>query len=109
MNVVGDVKGEVCILVDDMIDTGGTIIKAAETLLKEGASKVIACGVHAVLSDNAVSRLNDSPLEEIVVTDTIPQAFNQNSQKFTVLSVAPLFAEAIRRIHSHDSVSSLFV
>ena len=108
MNVIGDVRGQICVVVDDMVDTGGTLIKAAETLLREGAAKVIACCAHAVLSGDAQERLNNSLLEEIIVTDTIAKAVKTDG-KFSVLSVAPLFAEAIRRIHMDDSVSGLFV
>jgi ribose-phosphate pyrophosphokinase len=108
MNVVGDVAGQTCVIVDDMADTGGTLVKAAQTLMEEGAKRVIACCVHAVLSGDARTRLNNSPIEEIIVTDTVPHPEVQPGGKFTVLSVAPLFAEAIRRIHSDDSVSSLF-
>lgn len=108
MNVVGEVKDEVCILVDDMVDTGGTLVKASETLIKEGAKKVIACCAHPVLSGTARDRLIQSPIDEIIITDTIPGCCDEESNKFSVLSVAPLFAEAIRRIHSHDSISSLF-
>jgi ribose-phosphate pyrophosphokinase len=108
MNVVGEVKGQTCIIVDDMVDSGGTLIKAADTLLREGAACVVACCVHAVMSGEALDRLNCSNLEEIVVTDTIPHHYPEGG-KISVLSVAPLFAEAIRRIHCHDSVSSLFV
>lgn len=108
MKVVGDVKDRTCIIVDDMIDTGGTLVKACETLIKEGAKRVSACCAHPVLSGNAKEGLAASSLEEIIVTDTIliPKTFQL--KKLTVLSVAPLFAEAIRRIHSDDSVSSLF-
>jgi ribose-phosphate pyrophosphokinase len=108
MSVVGDVQGQTCILVDDMVDTGGTLVKACDTLLKAGATRVIACCVHAVLSGEARARLNKSALQEVIVTDTIPVAKGEEGDKFSVLSVAPLFAEAIRRIHSDDSVSSLF-
>jgi ribose-phosphate pyrophosphokinase len=108
MSVVGDVEGQICILVDDMVDTGGTLVKACDTLTKAGATKVIACCVHPVLSGEARHRLNSSSLEEIIVTDSIPSAKPEEGDKFSVLSVAPLFAEAIRRIHSDDSVSSLF-
>ena len=107
MNVVGDVAGQVCLIVDDMVDTGGTLIKAADTLLEKGAKKVAACCVHPVLSGDARKRLNNSSISEVIVTDTIPQD-NLPGDKVTVLSVAPLFAEAIRRIHSDDSISSLF-
>jgi ribose-phosphate pyrophosphokinase len=108
MNVVGDVQDQVCVIVDDIVDTGGTLIKAAETLIKAGGKKVIACCVHPVLSGQARQRLNDSIIEEIIITDTIPQGRPEEKDKFTILSVAPLFAEAIRRIHSDDSVSNLF-
>lgn len=108
MSVVGDVQGETCVIVDDMVDTGGTLIKAGETLLKDGAKKVIACCVHPVLSGNAIERLQDSPLEEVIVTDTIQVPRSAQTKKLTILSVAPLFAEAMRRIHSEDSISSLF-
>lgn len=108
MKVVGEVEGKVCILVDDMIDTGGTLIKAAETLLEAGAKKVVACGTHPLLSGDAVERLEGSKISEIIVTDTIPAPRAANSKKITVLSVSSLFAEAISRIHTEDSVSSLF-
>jgi ribose-phosphate pyrophosphokinase len=108
MNVVGDVDGQTCIIVDDMVDTGGTLVKAAETLYEKGAKSVIACCVHPVLSGDAKAKLVQSPLEEIIVTDTIPHDWVANSPKFKVISVASLFAEAMRRIHSDDSVSSLF-
>lgn len=108
MNVVGDVKDEICIIVDDIIDTGGTLVKAAETLLREGAKKVVAACAHPVLSSDAIDRLAKSQIAEVIITDTIPQPEAQEVSKFTSLSVAPLFAEAIKRIHSDDSVSSLF-
>ncbi|MCL4131759.1 UNVERIFIED_CONTAM: hypothetical protein GTU68_043628, partial [Idotea baltica] len=107
MRVVGEVKDKTCIIVDDMVDTGGTLVKAAETLLEDGAKKVVACCVHAVLSGNSQDNLSKSAFEEIVITDTIAQPGLQ-SEKIKVLSVAPLFAEALRRIHNEDSVSSLF-
>jgi ribose-phosphate pyrophosphokinase len=108
MNVVGDVEGQTCIIVDDMVDTGGTLIKAAQTLRDRGAKRVVACCVHPVLSGDSRARLNDSAIEEFVVTDTVPHEYAQRGDKFTAVSVASLFAEAIRRIHSDDSVSSLF-
>jgi ribose-phosphate pyrophosphokinase len=107
MNVVGDVAGQICLIVDDMVDTGGTLIKAADTLLEKGAKSVAACCVHGVLSGDARKRLNDSSISEVIVTDTIPHA-DDLGDKVSVLSVASLFAEAIRRIHSDDSISSLF-
>jgi ribose-phosphate pyrophosphokinase len=109
MNVVGDVDGKTCVIVDDMVDTGGTLMKAAQTLKEKGAKRVIACCVHPVLSgEETKARLSNSLIEEFIVTDTIPHESLATTDKFTVLSVAPLFAEAIRRIHSDDSVSSLF-
>lgn len=108
MTVVGDVAGQTCIIVDDIADTGGTLIKAAETLIKAGATRVIACCVHAVLSGESVAKLKASPIEEIIVTDTIPHPELGQDNRAMVLSVAPVFAEAIRRIHSDDSVSGLF-
>ena len=108
MTVVGEVAGETCIIVDDIADTGGTLIKAAETLIKAGAKRVVAVCVHAVLSGESRSKLRASPIEELVVTDTIPHPDVESSDRIKVISVAPVFAEAIRRIHSDDSVSSLF-
>ncbi len=108
MKVVGDVQGKTCIIVDDIIDTGGTVAKACETLLKEGAAEVSACCVHPVLSGSAVEILENSQLQEIIVADTISSPRMTTMKKLTTISVAPLFAEAIRRIHSEDSVSSLF-
>lgn len=108
MKVVGTVKGRTCILVDDIVDTGGTLMKAANTLLEKGAVKVIAACVHPVLSGNAVERLAASNLEEIVVCDSIKQPLAANTPKFKILSVAPIFADAIQRIHHEDSISKLF-
>jgi len=108
MKVVGEVSKRTAILVDDIVDTGGTLIKAAEKLLSEGARKVVACCVHPVLSGNALERLSKAPLEEIIVTDTIPVPRSVKCKKLKILSVAPLFAEGIKRIHGEDSISSLF-
>lgn len=108
MNVVGDVKKTTCIIVDDMIDTGGTLVKAGETLLEAGAKSVVACCTHPVFSGSAPERLKGSKFKEVIVTDTIPLPKSAMFPKLTILSVAPLFAEAIRRIHSDDSISSLF-
>jgi ribose-phosphate pyrophosphokinase len=110
MNVIGEVQGKTAILLDDMIDTAGTLTQAANALVDKGAHKVFAYATHAVLSGPAVDRIVKSPIEEVVVTSTIsltPHA--QACPKIKVLSVAPLFAEAIRRIHQADSLSSLFV
>lgn len=108
MNVVGKVEGTTCVIVDDMIDTGGTLVKAAETLLEGGAHSVVACCTHPVFSGNAIERLKVSQLREVIVSDTIPLVPSDEFPRLTVLSVAPIFAEAIRRIHSDDSISSLF-
>ncbi len=108
MHVVGDVAGKSCIIVDDMIDTGGTLVKAAETIMLAGAKKVIAACAHPIFSGNAPERLKSSALHEVVVTDTIAIPKSSLFERLTLLSVAPLFAEAIRRIHAEDSVSSLF-
>jgi ribose-phosphate pyrophosphokinase len=110
MHVVGDVKGKVAILLDDMIDTGGTIAQAAEVLVKDGASRVYACCTHAILSGNAVEKLNKSVIHELVVTNTIPlNGKEQELERVKVLDVSPILGEAIRRIHNEASVSSLFV
>ncbi len=108
MKVVGDVKNQTCIIVDDMVDTGGTMIKAADVLLNQGAKKVIAACSHPILSGNSVNRLAGSALDEIIVTDSILIPKSVKCDKLTVLSVASLFGEAIKRIHSDDSISSLF-
>ena len=110
MNVLGDVQGKTAILLDDMIDTAGTITQAANALIDKGAAKVCAYSTHAVLSGPAVERITKSPLEEVVVTDTIPlHPAALACPKIRVLSVAKLLAEAMRRIHQADSLSSLFV
>ncbi len=107
MNIIGDVEGKDVILVDDMIDTAGTITKAASVLKGKGASSVMACCTHAVLSGPAYERIDKSELDELIVSDTIP--LKSNSNKITVLSVAPLFAEVIRRVYHNESVNGLFV
>lgn len=107
MNVIGDVQGKTSIIVDDMIDTAGTLVKASEALVKNGAKAVYACATHAVLSGSAVERIESSALKEVIVTNTI--CLKNNSRKIRILSVAPLLGEAIKRIHQADSVSSLFV
>jgi ribose-phosphate pyrophosphokinase len=110
MNIVGDVEGRDCVIVDDMIDTAGTLTNAAAALKERGARRVIAAATHPVLSGPAVQRIVESCLEEVVVTDTIPLRDEARSTgKFTQLSVARLLGEAIKRIHNSDSVSSLFV
>ena len=106
MNVIGDVNGKDVILVDDMIDTGGTIVKAARAFKDRAATSVIACCTHAVLSGKAYENLKEDALDELVVTDTIP--LKEPSDKIKVLSVAPIFGEVIRRVYHNESVNSLF-
>ena len=108
MNVVGDVKGKTCILTDDMVDTGGTVANAVHALVERGASKVYAVASHALLSGPAAARLSAAPLEEFVVTNTIHIPEERRFPQLTVLSVAELLADAIRFIHSNESVSALF-
>jgi ribose-phosphate pyrophosphokinase len=110
MNVIGDVEGRTCILQDDIIDTAGTIQKAATALQAAGAAKVLACAVHGVLSGPAIERIEHAPLDQLIVTNTIPlRGDAQNCRKIVVLSVARLLGQAIRSIHEETSVSSLFV
>ncbi len=110
MHVIGDVKGKTAILLDDMVDTAGTLCGAASKLKERGAKEVHACCSHAVLSGPAIERLNDSEIKSLVVTNSIPLADKgDRCDKITVLSVGELLGEAIRRIHSEDSVSYLFV
>jgi ribose-phosphate pyrophosphokinase len=108
MHVIGEVNDATCIMVDDIIDTGGTIVNGAEALLREGAKEIYACCSHAVFSHPATERLENSLLKEVVVTNSIPLPPEKLSSKIQVLSVAPLFAEAIRRIVDEVSVSYLF-
>jgi len=108
MSVVGDVKGKVAIMVDDMVDTAGTLVKGADLLRKEGAKRVLACATHAVLSGPANERLDDSCIEKLIVTNSIPQDPEKMSKKVVQLSVAKLLGEAIWRIHDDSSVSELF-
>jgi len=110
MNIIGDVKGRDCVLLDDMIDTAGTLTNAARALHEAGARRIYAAAAHAVLSGPAVGRIIESPLTEVIVTDTIPlREEARGHAKFRVASVSRLLAEAIRRIHNSDSISSLFV
>ena len=108
MEVVGNVEGKTAIMIDDMVDTGGSLVQGAEALMERGATGVIACCTHAVLSGNAPERILHSPIRKLIVTDTIPVTPDKMNEKITVLSVAPLLAEAILRIHNDDSVSVLF-
>ena len=110
MNIIGEVEGRTCIIMDDIVDTANTLCKAAEALKANGAKKVVAYCTHPVLSGNAVKRIDESALDELVVTDTIPlRADGQASKRIRVLSVAGLLAETILRISNEDSVSSLFM
>src|SRR4051794_35957850 len=106
--VVGDVHGRTCVLVDDMIDTAGTIIKAADALFDNGAAEVVVAATHAVLSGPAVDRLKNSRISEVVVTNTLPIAQERRFDKLTVLSIAPLVARAIKEVFDDGSVTSLF-
>lgn len=109
MHVIGDVSGKDAILIDDMIDTAGTITQAVSAIKKNGAKRVIAACTHAVLSGPAIERINESELEEVITTNTIPMDSKQKKcKKLTVLSIAPLLGEAIKRIHEESSVTSLF-
>ena len=110
MNIIGDIEGKTALLLDDMVDTAGTLTQSANPLIEKGAKKVVACCTHPVLSGQAVGKINQSALQDLVVTDTIPLTKEaQSCSKIVVLSVAELLGEAIKRIHSNDSVSSLFV
>jgi ribose-phosphate pyrophosphokinase len=109
MNVIGDVRGRTCLILDDIVDTAGTLVKTAEALLEQGAEKVYACASHAVLSGSAVERIANSRLEELVVTNTIPLREDaQKVAKIKVLSIAGLLGRAIESIHMETSVSTLF-
>jgi len=110
MHLIGDVKGRDAIVIDDIIDTAGTLVQAVMAVEREGARRILACGVHAVLSGPAIDRIKSSPIEEIVVTNSIPVTDDKRSKasRITVLTVAPLLGEAIRRIHDEESVSTLF-
>jgi ribose-phosphate pyrophosphokinase len=109
MNVIGEVKDRTCVIMDDMVDTAGTLVKAAQVLKEEGATKVVAYCTHPVLSGGAVERIAKSDLDELVVTDTIPLGEDARAcKKIRILSVAGLIAETILRIYTEESVSSLF-
>jgi ribose-phosphate pyrophosphokinase len=110
MHLIGDVRGRPALVIDDIIDTAGTLVKTAEALLNEGATRVFAASTHAVLSGPAAQRLCDSAIEEVVVTDSIPlSAAARSIEKITVLSVAELLARGIRNIHEETSISELFI
>lgn len=109
MHLIGDVKDRDCIIIDDLIDTGGTLCNAARAVMDKGARRVVACATHGVFSGPALQRIEDSPLDEVVVTNSIPASKDKRCSKIKYLSIARLLAEAIRRIDANDSVSSLFV
>ena len=110
MNIIGDIEGKHALVLDDMVDTAGTLTKAADAVFARGALSVAACCTHPVLSGSAIEKINSSCLEEIVVTNTVPLTpEGAASKKIKVLSIAELFAVAIKRIHDNDSVSSLFI
>jgi ribose-phosphate pyrophosphokinase len=109
MNIIGEVVGKTAIVLDDMVDTAGTLVHGAEALGESGAKRVLACATHPVLSGPAIRRLEKSEIEQLVVTNTIPLGNKAACKKIRVLSVAALLGEAIKRIHCNDSVSSLFV
>ncbi len=106
--VVGEVTGRLCVLVDDMIDTGGTIVHATDALMRDGAAGVVVAATHAILSDPAVDRLKNCPATEIVVTDTLPLAPEHEFDKLTCLSIAPLISRAIKEVFEDGSVTSMF-
>jgi ribose-phosphate pyrophosphokinase len=109
MHIVGNVEGRNALIVDDMVDTAGTLTKVAEALARKGAKRVLTSCVHAVLSGNAIERIKTSPLEKVIVTNTLPLKNLCESPLFECLSIAPLLAEAIRSIHEESSVSRLFI
>ena len=108
LEVVGDVRDRLCVVVDDMIDTGGTIVKAAETLFEYGAKEVIVAATHAILSDPARERLQNSAISEVVVTNTLPIPADKMFPKLTVLSIAPILSQAITEVFTDGSVTSMF-
>lgn len=109
MNIIGEVKGRTCLLVDDMVDTAGTLCKAADALKEHGATKVIAYATHAVLSGKAIENLNKSTLDSLVVTDSIPLREDaRQCRKIRQLTLAPMMAEAVRRVSNEESISAMF-
>ena len=109
MHIIGEVEGRTCLVIDDMVDTAGTLCKAARALKERGASRVIAYCTHAVLSGKAISNISASSLDELVVTDTIPlSAEARDCDRIRVLSAASLLAEAVRRVSNEESISAMF-
>jgi len=110
MNVIGDVKGKICLMVDDMIDTGGTLVRGSKALREKGAQKVYACCTHGVFAGDAINKICHAPFEQVVVTNSIPlSAEGQKCKMIKTLTVAPLLAHAIKSIHDETSVSKLFI
>lgn len=110
MNVIGEVSGRICLIIDDMIDTGGTLLRGVNALLDKGAEKVLACCTHGVFAGDAIARIQESPLEQVVTTNSIPLSDEgRECAKIKVLSVGKLLADAIRSIHDETSVSKLFI
>jgi ribose-phosphate pyrophosphokinase len=108
MNVIGEVSGKTAVIIDDEIDTAGSLMDTVSALVSEGATEIYACATHGIFSGAALERIAGSPLREVIVTDTIPLPEGADSDRITVLSVAPLFGEAIKRIHRGESVGALF-
>ncbi|HEX2949289.1 MAG TPA: ribose-phosphate pyrophosphokinase [Armatimonadota bacterium] len=108
INVIGDVKGKRVVIVDDMVDTAGSLVHGAEALKERGAKEIYACATHGVLSGPAIERLQNSPIEKLIITDTIPLAPEKQISKIEVLSVAPMLAEGIRCVHADQSLSTIF-
>jgi ribose-phosphate pyrophosphokinase len=108
MNIIGEVAGKTAVIIDDEIDTAGSLLEAVSALVAEGATAIYSCATHGVFSDKALERIEASPVTEVIVTDTIPLPPTANRDRLTVLSIAPLFGEAIKRIHRGESVGALF-
>lgn len=108
IDVIGDVEGKRVVIVDDMVDTAGSLVSGAQALMARGATEIYACATHALLSGPAIERLQESPIEKLVVTDTIPLPPDKRIPQVEVLSVAPMLAEGIRRIHADQSLSTIF-
>ena len=109
MHLIGDVEGRDCVIVDDMIDTGGTLCKAAEALKERGAKRVFAYATHAVFSGNAAQNIKDSVIDEVIITDSVPLSEEMKAiSKVKQLSLSPMLAEAIRRISNEESISAMF-
>ena len=108
MNIIGEVAGKTAVIIDDEIDTAGSLLEAVTALVAEGATAIYSCATHGVFSRPSLERIEASPITEVIVTDTIPLPANATSDRLTVLSIAPLFGEAIKRIHRGESVGALF-